>query len=159
MNPLRNTRDYGYEKEQAMPMTPYYDDPQGLFKPLKTKIVIPEDYDSPIMEETVPDLPEVNPVPEMLNAPEIPQGTPETSPSLRCPFCGGSNSFRPESIDKCENFSCPTCAGNVPSSTVMKYADNQYVSSIEDIEDTDELSLIKDVKDSFKTVKKMDTDK
>lgn len=138
MEPLMTRRDYGSQDID-------YDGYKAVVKPVKEqgeliKLVIPQDYDSPILEEIVPE----KTVPEEV-----------TNPSLKCPYCSTSHSFNPQSLDKVKNFNCPDCSGNVPTVTVMRLANSsEYVSSIETV--ADELGLVEDVKDSLKVVKKLE---
>ena len=136
MQPLMNRRDYGANNYDQVAVSPI----QGPKDP-QLNVVMPQDYDSPIVEEIVP---------------EAPEETPGEKSSLKCPFCSAKHEFNPQSIGKVKNFNCPGCMGKVPSLTVMKQADNEYVSSIELIKDVDENDLVEDVKDSLKEIKKID---
>ena len=127
MQPLMNRRDY-----DSMAINPKQD-PQ-------TSLVMPEDYDSPIFEEVVP---------------EEEEKDKGDSPELKCPFCSSKHTFNPESIGKVKNFVCPGCSSNVPSATVMKNAGNEYVSAIETVSE-DETDLVDDLKGSLDTLKKID---
>lgn len=96
-----------------------------------------QEYDSPILEEIVPE-------------------QPSNNSALKCPYCGTSKPFNPVSIQTCKNFSCPECLGNVPSNTVVKLAGNEYVSSIEIVSDENDNKLVEDLKESLKVVKKIE---
>jgi DNA-directed RNA polymerase subunit RPC12/RpoP len=133
MQPLMNRRDYGSNNYDEIAVSPI----QGPEEP-EIRLVMPQDYDSPIVEEVVPE-------------------EPQQSSNLKCPFCSTKHPFNPQSLGRVKNFNCPDCSGKVPSVTVMKQAGNEYVSSIELVsEETDENDLVEDVKESLKEIKKIE---
>ena len=129
MSPLMLRNDYGTNAPSAGPC---YDDPNIVIVPSETAVTMPNDYDSPILEETVP----------------------QEQAMLKCPYCGSKNTFNQERMAQCQNFSCPSCAGKVPTITVIKQANNEYISSIE-LVTSEENDVVNDLKDSLKVVKKL----
>ena len=135
MQPLMNRRDYSGCNYDQIAVNPIQG-PQDT----QVKLIMPEDYDSPIIEEIVP---------------EAPIQAPGENSSLKCPFCSAKHTFNPQSLEKVATFNCPDCSGNVPAKTVMKQG-GEYISSIELVSDINENDLVEDVKGSLKEIKKID---
>ena len=108
------------------------------------------DYDSFVPVE-IPGQPSDSFVEEMVPMPPVQGPITLHKPTLKCPFCSNKEVFNPESIQRVKNFNCPTCKSNVPSSTLVKMANENYESSLEII--SDDQKFIEDLKGSLKVIR------
>jgi hypothetical protein len=133
MKPLMNRQDYGSNNNQAAPGYDSIVIPMGN----PNEEVMPGSYDDIQLDEAVEEV------------------VPDSS-TLKCPYCSTTNPFNVKSIGVTKSLGCPKCAGQVPTTTVMKQAGSEYISSIELV--SEEIDVVNDVKDSLKEVKKIDVD-